>query len=364
MSLAVYVNLPLPFQRLTQFCLRCGFLDFPELLKDELRNYTNDYFNQHPAFADHDQFFVFFTPSWLSLIQRHHYFEAIKLWNLALGLSFDWERRNPAIKVHKGTPYYFLGVTGILNNELDNGFLAMHQAMKEDERHSGGRRPEAPAYWFTILDSSRRDQFFIQKVEEVAVYLDDRLYEYSVNRGKLLRLSEFRNRFLRLRYLSESVFFFVYSLFRLRKVLFETHEVYKKNVFSSLLHTRILFDLSVVTDKLIENKNIGRGNRPTLANEILFLSTAPRNLLHFNPTILHDLNDEFEDNFSRTMNSLILGTYVTSPLNDIERDFAITYGIRNRGAHKVEDRPIMYSKTKELAQSVLNTIFFTVENLY
>jgi hypothetical protein len=358
------VILPVPFQRLTQFCLTCGFRNFPEPLINDLRNYANDFFNLHRAIADHDLFFGLFTPSWLSLIERHHYFEAIKLWNLAIGLSINWETRNKPNKVHKGTPYYFLGVTGILNNELENGFLAMHQAMKEDERHSGGRRPEAPAYWFTILDSSRRDQFFIQKVEEVAAYLDDRLYEYSVNRGNLLRLSEFRHRFLRLRYLSEEAFFFVYSLFRIRKVLFETSNVYKRNVFSSLLQARILFDLSVVADKLIESKNIGRGNRPTLRKEILFLSTPPRNLLCFNATMLDDLNDEFDKDFSRTMYGLLLGTYTTSPLNDIERDFAIAYGIRNRGAHKLENQPVMYNKTKELTQSILNTIFFTVENLY
>ncbi len=200
--------LPSPFQRLMAFCRRCGFRDFPDALKEEIRNYSNSFFNLHQTVADHDQFFGLFTPMWINLMRRHHYFEAIKLWNLALGISLDWEINNKPTKIHKGTPYYFLGVSAILNNELETGFLAMHQAMKEDERHSGGRRPEAPAYWFTILDSSHQNQFFRQKVEAVASYLDDRLYEYSVNRGRLLRLHEFRRRFLRLRYLSDEVFFF------------------------------------------------------------------------------------------------------------------------------------------------------------
>ena len=268
----------------------------------------------------------------------------------------DWESNNKPTKIHKGTPYYFLGVSAILNNELETGFLAMHQAMKEDERHSGGRRPEAPAYWFTIIDSSHQNQFFRQKVEAVASYLDDRLYEYSVH--------EFRRRFLRLRYLSDEVFFFVYSLFRIRKLLLKTDKVYKKNVFSSLLHASILFDLSIVADKVIENKNTGRSNRPTLREEILFLSTPPRNLLSFTQANLTLLNNDFNNNFSRTMYSLLSGTYSAFPMDDIETDFAITYGIRNRGAHKLENQSVLYNRTEQLAQSILNTLFFTVQNLY
>jgi hypothetical protein len=349
------------------FCLRCGFDDFPEQLKNDIRNYADEYFTLYQTVPDHDRFFGFFTPMWQSLFTRHHFFESIKLWNLALGLSLDWEARNKPAKIHKGTPYYFLGVTAILNNELDNGSLAMHQAMKEDERHSGGRRPEAPAYWFATLDSGREEQFFREKVQEVAGFLEDRLYEYSINRQRLLRLPEFRKRFLRLRYLSEVTFFFVYSLFRIRKIMLETNDIYKKNVLSSLLHARILFDLSLVTDKVIENKNAGRGNRPSFRKEILFLSSSPRHLLSFNGGILDTLGIEFDNDFSGTMTRLLSGTYrphAAAALNDIERDFAIAYGIRNRGAHKLEDEPILYKRTSQLTQSILNTLFFSIENLY
>ena len=345
----------------------CGFRDFPELLKNDLRNYTNEYFALHQTTDDHDLFFGFFTPAWWNLVQRHHFFESIKIWNLALDLAIDWQNNNKPRKIHKGTPYYFLGVTAILNNELENGFLAMHQAMKEDERRSERRRPEAPAYWFITLDSSHRDQFFVQKVEEVATYLEERLYEYSTTRGRLLRLHEFRRRFLRLRYLSDEVFFFVYSLFRIRKMIYETGKIYKQNAFSSLLQARILFDLSLVVDKVIENKNAGRSNRPTIREEILFLSQNPRNLLSFNEDTLSELNDRIENNFGTTTRGLLLGTYRPRRhpiLNDIERDFALAYGIRNRGAHKLENQPIIYRKMRELTQSLLNALFFTVENLY
>ena len=345
-----------------EFCLRCGFRDIPEALKNNLREYANGYFNQHQTTADHDIFFGFFTPMWLDLIGRHHFFEAIKVWNLALGLAVEWQNNNKPDKIHKGTPYYFLGVTAILNNELENGFLAMHQAMKEDERLPGRRRPEAPAYWFSSLDSSRRDQFFGQKVEEVAAYLEDRLYEYSISREQLLRVHEFRSRFLRLRKLSEEVFFFVYLLFRLRKIMYETHNIYKKNVFSSLLHARILFDLSLVTDKIIENKNSGRRPRPSFRTEILYLSTPPRNLLSFTPAILDILGNEFDADFGGTLDRLLSGTYPN--LSAIERDFAIAYGIRNRGAHKLENQPIIYRRMRDLTQSMLNALFFAVENLH
>jgi hypothetical protein len=74
------------------------------------------------------------------------------------------------------------------------------------------------------------------------------------------------------------------------------------------------------------------------------------------------MNDEFNDHFEETMYDLLSGAYPN--LNDIERDFAITYGIRNNGAHRLESRPIIYNRTRELTQSMLNALFFTIENLY
>lgn len=98
-------------------------------IKQEFEVPTNEYFDLNRSVTDHNWFFEQFTPIWLDLINNRRYFDAIKILNFAVNLALNWEKRNRPNKVHKGTPYYFLGVSGILNNELENGFLAMHQCL-------------------------------------------------------------------------------------------------------------------------------------------------------------------------------------------------------------------------------------------
>jgi hypothetical protein len=355
---------PNPFQELERIYLLDGFELILERLRSDFRVFADTYFDQNQTTADHDKFFGAFTPIWLDLIRRRHYFKAIKIWQFALGLAVDWQRRNRPSKIHKGTPYYFLGVTAILNNELENGFLAFHQAMKEDQRLAGRRTPEAPAYWFATLDSSRQNQFFKLKVEQMAMYLSERLEEYSTNRGGSLRVQDFRRRFLRLKKLREEVFYFVYLMFKLKKLVKETHKVYKKNIFSSLLHAKLLFDFCLISDKVIENKNPAHSSRHlSFWDEMMFLSSPNIALLSFNRRKLSTINRDFERNFTTTMYDLLLGRYHLS-LSDIEKDFAIAYGIRNFAAHKIQNQKVLYNRMIELAQSILNTLFFTVEKLY
>ncbi len=350
------------FQELRQYHLLDGFEPISERLKNDLRVFANAYFNRNRTPADHNRFFEAFTPIWLTLINRRHYFKAMKLWQFALGLAFDWQAQNRPNKIHKGTPYYFAGVTGILNNELENGFLSFHQAMKEDQRLSDRRTPQAPALWFVTLDSSRQNQFFRAKVEQIATYLSERLDEYSTSRSGSLGLDDFRRRFLRLRRLKEEVFYFVYLMFKLRKLEIETPKILKKNILGSLLHARLLFDFCLISDKVIEYKNpVGGSQRLSFGNEISFLTR--RGLLSFNRSIFNALSGDFNLDFGSTMYNILLGRHHLH-LSGIEKDFAVAYGVRNFGAHKMHNQPVLYNRMPELTQSILNTIFFTVEKLY
>jgi hypothetical protein len=351
------------FERLNQRYVE-GNLTFEEMQR-ELEAPANEYFDAHRTPTDHNALFVMFTPIWMTLIQNRAYFDGIRLWNFAINLAVNWENNNKPNKIHKGTPFYFLGVTGILNNELENGFLTMHQAMEEDKRLSGRRLPEAPAFWFVTLDNRHRDQFFVQKVEQITNYLTEKLIAYTDNRGGNLTLDQLRAHFLRHSRLREEVFLFVYCIFRLRKLDIETSKIYKKNTFSSIMHADLLFDFSVIVDKVMEYKNpIRRTQRLTFADELIFLSVAPRRLLSFNVgDKIRILKDDFQADFSGTLSRLFKRRYALA-LTDIERDFAITYGIRNFGAHKIENQPSLYNNLAKIAQSELNALFCTIEKTY
>ena len=83
---------------------------------------------------EHDSFFNKQTGHWLQFIYNFRYDAAEELWDSLLQFAYKWESINVGKRIHKGTPYYFWGVTCILNNDIDKGFLLMHQGLEEDKK--------------------------------------------------------------------------------------------------------------------------------------------------------------------------------------------------------------------------------------
>ncbi|MCX8151399.1 MAG: hypothetical protein N3D85_07885 [Candidatus Bathyarchaeota archaeon] len=344
----------------------CYFLSKQKLLFDlfypELEKAANNYFQPTQSHADQDAFFNRFTPIWVDLIQKCRYFEAMNVWNVALKLAFQWEQKNHPNTIHKGTPYYFLGVTAILNNELEKGFLLMHQALEEDKRTLKTQIPPTPAYYFVTLDYVNQKQFFRLKVEEISNYLSERIDRYANSRSGTLAIDQFKTKFLECTALSEEVFLFVFLLFKLKLIL-ETNDRLKQNVFSSLIHARLLFDICLVLEKAIEHKNhkSKHGSKLSFSNEMKFLSQKAS--LSIDCFVIKKLNFDFRADFAKTINDM-LGSKYSLELSDIKIDLAIAYGIRNFVAHRVEDQPVLYKNFDELSQRLLNALFFAVEKLY
>lgn len=143
-----------------------------------------------------DEFFNNFTIIWRNFLAMQLFSRAEQLWNDALGIAYEWEKRNQGARIHKGTPYYFLGVTSILNGELDKGFLLMHQALEEDKKTQNSQTPRTPAYFFVTLDYKKQNQFFRDKVLEIASFTGERLEVYRSSGRGSLTIDDFKSKFL------------------------------------------------------------------------------------------------------------------------------------------------------------------------
>ncbi len=345
----------------------CYYLGKQKLLfsifSQSIEEAVNKYFKAGQSVAEHDSFFGRFTPIWMDLVQKRRFFEAISLWDTALLFSYKWEKHNKPNKIHKGTPYYFLGVTAIFNNELENGFLLMHQALEEDRRQSPITIPKTPAYFFVTLDYKQQNQFFKPKVEEISNYLSTKIVMYQKTRGGTLTLDQFKTKFLENPDLTEEVFLFVYVLFQIHKMIFATDKRLKKNTFSALIQTRILSNLCLIFDKVVENKNPDKGTRKLyISDEIRYLSTLLSTSV-INEAAVGTINGSFITNFSTTIIEILTSRYGVR-LSKQENDFALAYGIRNFGAHRIEDQPVIYENFPGLSQRLMNALFFAVEKLY
>ncbi len=87
------------------------------------------YFDQHSSFAYHDAYFNNLTILWNPLMQEMSLTRAVQFWHERIAVASRWEDAHGPARIHKGTPFYFLGVTHILSGNLERGFLSMHRAL-------------------------------------------------------------------------------------------------------------------------------------------------------------------------------------------------------------------------------------------
>ena len=79
-----------------------------------------------------DYLFQQFTILWQYYLQHGRQMMGTQLWQRVLEITWKWEGSDKAI--HKGTPYFFLGGNQLMQGNVDNAFLFIHNAMEEDKR--------------------------------------------------------------------------------------------------------------------------------------------------------------------------------------------------------------------------------------
>jgi hypothetical protein len=334
---------------------------------DNFKREAQSFFDHNKRNFDlHDSFFNNFTIIWRTFLNQGRPKDAEQVWSSALQIAYDWEDRIKGTRLHKGTPYYFWGITCIINGELEKGLLLMHQAFEEDKKTTGTPVPKSAAYSFITLDYDKVEQFFRPKVIEMAQFIEKQLQVYYNIREGTLTLAGFKSKFLQEPSLIEVVFYFVFVLFSLKRLLEEIDKRLRENVFSSLLQTSTIFTLCLILENIIKQKNTTQySKKPTFYNHLIFLSSKAT--LNLDEQKTKELNNAFNNNFSDTLNNLLNSRFKyqdsTTP-QPIEEDLAVAYGFRNFGAHKIEDQPMVYKTFNEISNRILNSLFFSIEKLY
>jgi hypothetical protein len=160
-----------------------AFESGPALDLQSFTDAVSDFLDAFPrAFSLHDEYFSNFTIIWQRLFQARQFDRADSIWNLALQPITDWERQHPTERVHKGTPFYFLGMTAILAGDIDRGYAWMHKALDEDAKTCGPVRVYTPAFNFVTMNADA-DQAFQQWVTDQTRFLDHHLTNYRTASG-------------------------------------------------------------------------------------------------------------------------------------------------------------------------------------
>jgi hypothetical protein len=327
-----------------------------------------NFFNHNNSSNDLDSYFNNFTPLWQFLLQQGSFFYAEQLWEIAVSISKKWEQQNQNRKIYKGAGYYFWAVTCILKEDLEKGFLLMHQALEEDRKNVNPTNIQSsPAYSFVILDYEQQNQFFRKKVLEMAKFVEQKLNNYQTSRNGKLTMAEFKVKFLQNPDLIELVFLFVFELFHVKKLLSENLQGLTQNIYGSMLMVQSIFTFSLLIDNIIKNKyNIQDPNKQQqqFMDLLIFLS-GKANLKLDKSKMQEIINKMSTHDFHQTLDYLLNLHPVFKPkLQAIEEDISIIYSFRNSAAHKIKDRPYIHGNFNEIVNRLFNVFFLAVEKLY
>ena len=310
---------------------------------------------------NHGQFFNNFTILWRGALNAGRFDGAERIWEMACDIAWEWERKNSSRLIHKGTPYYFWGMTAILRGDIDRGYALMHQALEEDVRESGQEFPNTPALALATMNAEKLEQAAHSWVAKKAEVLDRYLSAYRTSTSNTLDFKAFNTRYLQQPPNRHSVYSMSYVLGRLAKLL-QTPEQALASDFAAQLRMDLIFRLLQIIESSLKAKN---PKETTFKPQAVFLAKKAK--LPVSDKDLTHVNSECKKSFEKTLCALLDGTFVLPSggcATGLGRDLAVAYACRNYGAHQLVPVPTVLTHSEEIQQAVFNTLFLTVETLY
>jgi hypothetical protein len=310
--------------------------------------------------SDHDAYFNNFTPLWQMHLQGQHFGPAESVWAWALRPALALESSGVA-PIHKGTPYYFWGMTALLGDRLDVGYLLMHRAFEEDIRTHGSTAPNTPGWALLTLDHHRPDQAFRSWVELQAKAVEERIALFNALHHRTFDLAKFRTLFLAQPQYRETAQLYCYAMARINRFLGLPLQLWE-GPFPAQVAFDALFDLCLVVDSAIHVKHQADWKFITLATELSCQAT-----LGLSTAQLREINSIFQNSFGGALSQAINGKLSLKDrtvLSGLANSLAITYGCRNRGAHSVSTVPLTSTEFDKVVGHLNAILFLTFETMY
>jgi len=340
--------------------LHTAFLSNGVCQWDKFRATTHQFFD-NATHAQQDNFFNNFTILWNQLLRTGQLNRAEELWKMAVSIALEWEEQHQGNHIHKGTPFYFWGMTAILRGDIDLGYALMHRAVEEDVRATGNAFPGTPAFALVTLNSQKVDQAFRAWVLQKASFIENFLNNFRNMYQRNLTLNDVQNRFLLNPPNRDSVFLLSYAVARFLR-LEQIPQYALESEFASQLYLNLLFDITLVIDTAVKQHNPMHWR---FIEQATFLSQQAQ--LGITQNALGEINGNFQNNFDGTLRALLDNNYTLQGGNQIlnlERDLAVVYGIRNFAAHNLTTVRAVGERFKEIRQSTFNILFLIIETLY
>jgi hypothetical protein len=309
-----------------------------------------------------DHLFSGFTLGSIPLMQVGANNAASTIWIQVCREVWKWESAHPR-KIHKGTPYYFLGGVYLLSGNLDAGFLLVHNAIKEDvslATVTGNTvaYKKAPAYMFASLIDDPHN-FLFDLVTEMKQEVEKYILLYSPAIATF-DFPTFSSKFLQNSRLEEEKFMFIYNLETLIQQGKLSAPELVDNEFSRLRNLDVIFNLCLIVDKVLQEhfgNDLISQNVIDLCREANWINQndleTVRTQIGFNdppdmivPKLL-SLNLQFNGSPLRLQVSCML----------------LTWRLRNYGGHNLKGQNIFVSHYWDIIRTLVFALFIAISKL-
>lgn len=192
----------------------------------------------------------------------------IKFWRKVIEITRNWQKNNPGVFIHLGTPYFFLAENYLMVGDLDSAFAYLHEATNIGKKTWQWKyQDHMGSYCLAkLLDKPTSQMNYIVRDLRTELLI---LIGIFNDRYSSFNIQEFDNKFLRNESeLLDMGYFFAYTFFCIvqnkRNATLESSE----NNFSKLRSLDIIFNLCLIIDEILKNaflKNETDPNKKTMS---------------------------------------------------------------------------------------------------
>lgn len=312
-----------------------------------------------------DYYFGMFTILWQYFLKHQRHMLGTTLWQHVCRIVWNWERKNNK-KIHKGTPYFFLGGNLLFQGNVDIAFLLIYNAIEEDKRFSreyGGDQElykNLPAYLFSsIVDNPHN--FLYSFVQLLRNDIKTHIISYNKEYKKNFSFADFDKKFLKNDILEKEKYFFVYSMNNIKNSKNIIIKELENNEFSKLKNLDTVFNLCLIIDNILGKKI----NEKYISGKIKKLCSQKYNVSEQDCENIKKKLD-FENNPENAIMSCLSLNYIYNgiPVKKEVLNLIFIWGLRNYGGHKIESGNILIEKFEEILKLIFNGLFIILQEIY
>lgn len=317
-----------------------------------------------PAAYLASRMFEGFSRYWMnSILPSGQHVLGISFWHSILDYTKKWELDNEPITIHKGTPFYFLGVNYFLIGHVDNAFVFFYNAIEDDKKLPElGYPKKAPIYQTVTLTDNHNNQMYPYVVKPLREILETYIEKFQRNFDENFTIEKFDQKFLQNENFEDLTYFFVYNFMKIHDLNYSIKKDIRINEFSKLKALDEFFNLVLLIDQIL--KHVSNRYGEMMFNSIKWWSEEK---MHFSQRNLENLIGS--DNLNLSGNTpqnvvQVLLDHIQNPSTDIPREIYVmllAYHLRNYAGHNVSRQDVLVSKYDEILEKLFMGIFLAVK---